>query len=381
MSDDTATPITSADASTMADFGGGTSVPESSTETANEVASPPPSREELQAKDVEAFTKAVEEVTPKADDVPTKVEAKEPAAKVEAPVEAATPAPAETDPAALQKAEVDADIRKINDDLKAQGRKGLTKAAEEQFRKLASRPKPEEVEKIVAPLREQAERMAKWDTAIEQTRASGEQIQTALQYIAAYNSGDPNLMGQAADLMFKEVSGMFKALGRELPGTIDALQDHPDLAAAVEDGSVTRKFALETAQARALQARNAEQSQRTQEQQQYQQSEGEAKARLNTLGETLYKADPAMYQAKYAALLPAMKVIRESLHPSAWEAAVFRVYQELPYTPAPTQVQAPPQPKVGSVPLRPTGGNGAQLRAKVPDDPVAAFRFGAGLPT
>lgn len=378
MNDDVETPITTADAGTMADFGGQPETPAAETPAAE---TPPPSREELQAKDVEAFTKAVEEVS--ADEAPrgTKDPAPE-ASKPEAVAKPETPAQpaAEADPKAAAKAAVDAEVAKLNDDLKAGGHKPLTKAAEERFRELASRPKPEEVEKIVAPLKAQAERMERWDTIVEQTKATGQQLDTALQYIAAYNSGDPKLMGQAAELMFQEVAGMFKALGRELPGQVDPLQDHPDLAGAVEAGEMTRKYALETARARAVEARTSEQSQRQNEQLEFQRAETDARAKLNTLGQSLHTADPQQYLAKYPALIPGMKLIRERFHPSEWEARTFQLYQELPYTPPsiqqpPAQPQAPAKPKVGSVPIRPTGGNGA-MRPQVPNDPVAAFKFG-----
>src|SRR6185312_259549 len=148
MPDDVVTPITSADADTMADFGA-TAPAADTPPSQGEAAPPPPSREELQAKDVEAFTKAVEEVSPKAE-VPreTKPASDAPVAKPETPAaKTASEIAAEADPKAVEKAAVDAEVAKLNDDLKAGGHKPLTKAAEERFRQLATRPKPEDVEK------------------------------------------------------------------------------------------------------------------------------------------------------------------------------------------------------------------------------------------
>ena len=378
MPDDVVTPITSADADTMADFGA-TAPAADTPPSQGEAAPPPPSREELQAKDVEAFTKAVEEVSPKADSAkqatdsaPAKVDTQAAAQPAKADAQPAVDA----DPVAAQKAAIEDDLRKFNDDLKAKGHKPLSSTAADRFRELSARPKPEDVEKIVAPLKQQAERMAQWDQVVQESGATGAEIQNALYVIQATKSGNPKAEMAAADAMFAVVQDIYKRNGRELPGAVDPLDGHNDLAAAVEAGEITRKFALETAKARAMEVRNNEQNQRQQEQQQFQQAETEARAQLNQLGQSLHTADPAQYVAKYSALIPAMKIIRETMHPSQWQAAVFRVYQELPYTPAPAPAPTPaPRPHVGAVPMRPTGGNGA-MRAAVPKDEVAAFKFG-----
>lgn len=337
-----------------------------------EAPTPPPSREELQAKDVEAFRAAAEKAEQPS--VPRETPAAEAVAKPETPAKpAAEAAPAETQPTNAEAAEKAV----VEEQIVTLGIKN--EKAKEKFRELSQRPTKEAVEEIVAPLREQAQRMQKFDEIVSAARATGEQIQSAFGYLQAINSGDPRRMSEAADAMLKETTWLFKRLGRELPGVVDPLADHPDLAQAVEAGDITRKFALETANARTMQARTAEHSQRTTEEAQYQHEVQVARTRLDTIGKELFAADAAQYQAKYPYLLPQLEFIRDNLPPNQWEQAVLRAYSRLPYTPAaatPPPVAAPHKPPVGAVPLRPTGGNGA-MRAAVPADPVAAFRFGA----
>lgn len=203
---------------------------------------------------------------------------------------------------------------------------------------------------------------------IQDTGATPEQYGSALGYLKAVNSGDPALMAQAFDAMQQEMAWLAKQLGREVPGVVDPLADHADLKAAVDEGEITRKHALELAQARAMQVRQQQAQQRTQQQTAQQQEQAQVQQQLAAL-ETRLKADPA-YQAKMAQV--DFDWIKANVPPAKWAAAVEHQFARAVV--APPAPPAPAKPPVGSVPLRPVGRS--QGMRPVPKDDMEAFELG-----
>lgn len=204
---------------------------------------------------------------------------------------------------------------------------------------------------------------------VTSTGATPEQYSSALGYLQAINSGDPAMMGKAFDAMLGEMQWLAQQLGREVPGLVDPLQVHKDLAEAVENGDITRKHALEVAQARTLQQRTTEQASRTQQQSAAQQAEAAAVAAVNALDQRL-QGDPA-YQQKMEAMKSsgAFAWIKDNLPPEKWAAAIEREWQRTVVTPPPR-----PAPPVGAVPLRPVRQSAPMAAA--PKNDLEAFELG-----
>lgn len=302
---------------------------------------------------VAAFDKGMVEVPP--EDAPVKVEEAK---------------PADDKPAAEAKPDgkdgKDAKVEEKHDDIEKEITElGLKEKTAARFRELATRP----TEAEVTPLRERAAKADEWERVVTSTGATPEQFGTALNYLSAINSGDPKLMGPALDNMVKEVEWLAGKLGREVPGASDPLKAHTDLAREVEEGQLTRARALEIINQRALAERNGEQAQRFQQEQQHRQTVDQAMTNIAALNEKLKTSDPAFLQ-KLPLLQPALEIIRGSLPPNQWAAAVERAYLALPAMAPP-----PPKPSVAAVPLRPTG-NAPAAQVRVPKNDAEAFDMG-----
>lgn len=262
---------------------------------------------------------------------------------------------------------------KVEGEIKALDLKGKTA---ERFRELSKRPTPEDVEKTVAPLREQAEKLEQWNTILRDSTATPPQLDRALGYLQRINSGDPKSMREAYDAMRQEVAWLGKQLGEEVPGSYDPLKDHPDLAEKVANGEITRELALDHVRLRADRARTEDVDRRRgeTERQTREQTEAQnaAKTALNQLGARLKASDP-QYEAKIKRLAPALAYARENLPPAQWAGYVEQAYGLIEIAPpaATTTARVP----VGSVPLRPSAPPAGQ-RAAIPKDPMAAFKLG-----
>lgn len=296
--------------------------------------------------DIEAFGKGVEEAS---EPEPAPEPEPEPEAEVAPADEPAEPAP-EADPVADEIASL-----------------GLKEKATERFKELTGKVK--ELSTEIEPLREAAQRAEQWEQMVTSTGATPEQYSSALGYLQAINSGDPAKMGKAFDAMLSEVQWLGKTLGREVGGLVDPLQDHADLTAAVDAGDITRKHALEVAQARITQARTTEQASKTEQQTAAQQAEAQAVSAVNALDQKL-RADPA-YAAKMQAMQQAgaFQWIRDNLPPEKWPAAIEREWQRTAVAAAPS-----PKPAIGHVPLRPV--RQAQGMAAAPKSDLEAFELG-----
>jgi hypothetical protein len=272
----------------------------------------------------------------------------QPEQTAEAPADAAKPAepsaPAPPDP---DTAKVDAEVKEL----------GLKGASETRFREMSARIR--ELETAHPAM----QRMAEWESAIQQTGATPEQFGAAMTYLSLVNSGDPATIEAAFQQIESEYLTLAKALGRPVGG-YDPLDDHPDLKEAVANVDMSRELALELAQARTRQ----QQTQQAQQARQFQDQTGRALAEgqqsLQALDAELAASDPA-YKAKLQVLAPAIQAMCAAAPPAEWAGRVRDMFARL-QLPAAAPALAP----AALPPLRPTVPGGTQVSRVV--DPVDA---------
>lgn len=261
-------------------------------------------------------------------------------------------------------------VEKEITDLKLQGKTAdRFRELSNQVRDLSRRPTDDDL----APLRAAAERASQWEGIIKESTAKPEQLQSLLGYAQAINSGDPGAMNSAFDALAKELAWLGGQIGREVPGMVDPLAEHPDLAKEVEDGELSRKRALEIAKQRAGTARATETAGRREEEQarerEFREAAERAVSEITALGDRLKASDPAFAQ-KVEALKPTIEIIKSHVHPSQWAAQIETAYRKLPAM-APAAA-APPAPS--HQPIRPTGSSAGQTRK--PKNAEEAFELG-----
>lgn len=325
----------------------------------------------LEGKDYPEPAKAEDDVKPdaepaKADDAPP-----EPAAKPDKPVEAAKPDEAKSEDSA-EKEMADLGIKNErtrerftalyneNKELRplkeAMAAAGVTDAAK--------------LPEVFA----RAKAADEIETAIRSTEASPEQFGMALDYLRLANAaakGDMKAAEQAYEFMQKELTVWGTLLGKEAAG-VDPLAQHQDLAAAVEAGDMSKKYALELA-AQRNQARVVESNRQSQTEAERQtQAMEHGRVALNTLGAELAASDPD-YAQKVEFLKPTLAIIRQSLPPERWVEATREAYARLPSIPKPAPAPAP-KPAPSHVPLRPAGARGSMVA--ITDDPMEALEQG-----
>ena len=206
----------------------------------------------------------------------------------------------------------------------------------------------ERIKGLIEIAKEQTARAEQGDeivAAITGAGADPEQFTNTLGFLQLYNSTDPLQRKQALEV----ARGVVRELSIELgEGTAELLAGHDDLAAEVEEGTLTEKRAIEIATQRESQAL---QTSRREHQQQKDDDAAEGE-RLMKLGkdqltefENENKSDPA-----YAALYPTFRgiladTLKGGIHPDKWKATAQRVYDRLKanYTPAPTPDPTPPK--------------------------------------
>ncbi|HST44501.1 MAG TPA: hypothetical protein VLK29_04670 [Luteimonas sp.] len=282
-----------------------------------------------------------------------------PAADAAAPAAAAGAAAG--DAAAAQPPADAAPVADVEAEIKDLGIKN--ERAAQRFRELSERVAE------VEPLRAKAVRADEWEQTVTSTGATPEQFGAALNYLRAVNSGSPEAMTQAYDVMQKELQWLGEKLGREAPG-FDPLSAHADLAEKVKAGDITREAAAEIVQHR-QRSQLQEQHQTTQKQNwQAQQAEQQGLQQVAALGEQLRTSDPD-FQRKFQFLAPTMALIQQTLPPQQWAAQIQAAYQQLPALP-PVQAAAPARPASPS-PMRPSG---APALAAKPKNAHEAFDFG-----
>lgn len=224
-------------------------------------------------------------------------------------------------------------------------------------------------------LADRAKAADQWEELVTSTGANPQQMGMAFDYLRLINAGTPESLTKAYEVMQGELQVLAKALGREAPGVYDPLAEHADLQQAVDAGEITRKHALEVAQARHAGKLTTAHTEQQRQQQEHTQASERGRVALNTLGEQLKAADPD-YERKLPFLLPVLKRIRATMPPERWAEEVRAAYAEIPALPPVVQPApaAPARPPVGHVPLRPTGSR-ADLQRQF-TDPLEALEAG-----
>lgn len=196
---------------------------------------------------------------------------------------------------------------------------------------------------------------------IAETRATPEQYGMVLEYLGAVNSGDPEQIRGAMQILQRELDALSEALGEPAPGK-DPLEGHQDLQDAVEVGDLTRKHAEEIAAARNQRKALERQRQASTQQSEAQRALAAARQTLNALDEELKAQDPH-YAQKRQVLIGILQPVFKQIPPSQWVATFKAAYAKLPDPPA----AAPPQNTGGAgnanQPLRsrqPAGGQQKQ---------------------
>lgn len=194
---------------------------------------------------------------------------------------------------------------------------------------------------------------------VQSTGATPEQYGETLSWLKLFNSGDPAQQEKALELVETVAERLATMLGKERR-VADPLAAHADLQDSVQKGKITPEYAREIARTRQKQHFTQElttaQRQEQQQQEQQQQAIAQAKLDLDTVEKDLKANDPH-YAAKRAQLVPILKPLFQTIHPSKWAASFQEAYRRMQFTPA-----ARPKPVVpANQPLRanksaPAGG-------------------------
>jgi len=233
--------------------------------------------------------------------------------------------------------------------------------------KKEARTATEQAEAFKAQVEEwkpQAEAFQNFRSHMQQIGMTPEQFGTATALVEAFNSNDPAKLAACE----AELENQLAQIRQKLGVTGDILAAHPDLLQAVEDGT-DRKLAEEIARNRTLASKTNEFQQHRQTQEETSKADFESAVRsavsdLDALGVEL-QTDPH-YQHKVGIAMPAFLKVRDSLHPSKWEAAFLREFHK---------VQPPkPKPAVTTVPVRATGSPAGLQR--VASTPIEALEMG-----
>lgn len=326
---------------------------------------------ETAADPIEAFRQGVEEVTetPKEADGPSGagVEGADNSGATEVP--GATGAAAAAEPV---KPEVLAETERkaaVDKEIKDLGIKN--KAAAERFRNLSEDSrKYKELAKTLPELQEKAAKQDRMIEILNDTGATDAQLGTSFKYLKAINSNDPAQLKEAFEFMSKEAASLGKALGLEV-GAVDPLESHADLLKAVEDGDMTRKYALEIAANRGAgkinDTRTAAQKAEADRNMELKTASDNALAQLGEFERQTKAIDPD-WNYKLNAMGPTIEIMKANVHPSKWAAEFKRAYALIP---APPKVVKP-----AANPVRPNGAGGGSTMAHIPKDATEAFRFG-----
>ncbi len=319
-----------------------------------------------------AFDKAIEEYPSNPDavvaDEPV-IAAEEPAAVTE-PTE---PVKAEAvEPAKVEPTEADKEIATL----------GLKGRSAERFQHMASEiktyaPIKEALEKAgvtdIAELPRMLERAKvadEWEDAVVSTNSTPEQVGMAFDYLRFANqalSGDLKAAEKCYAYMTEEMQTWAKMLGKEVSGVVDPIEGHADLKEALDNGEISRQYALQIAASRTVGNMANQRDEQTRNVQESQTQFDSGTRSLNELGDVLTKADPH-YDAKLQYFLPIVKTIRETCHPSEWAKRSRDAYLQIP------DPVAAARPAPTPAPIRPAGL--APGLTPVLDDPIEAFDLG-----
>jgi hypothetical protein len=332
-----------------------------------------------QAADLAAFSKGADEVGATSSEKP--VEAVGATGAEHGTTDAAAGATAATVPAEPKTDEpkdpakefADAELKKVNDELKALGRKPLNEVSAERFRALnETKHKFEALSKEIEPLRQKAEASDRMNEVIADCGATADQIGKAFLYLKQINSGDPAEMRKGFAVMKAEVIALAKHLGESFDG-IDPVADHQDLRDQIEAAAITPEAARELvrsrAQAKLDEQRRTADAERQRADTDHRTAVDNAMAQVNQFNAQVKASDPH-FAAKLEALKTSgtIELIRDNLHPSKWPQAIAQAYSRIP-DPKPT-------PQAGGMPLRPTGAASPTM-TRQPKTDLEAFEMGA----
>jgi len=222
----------------------------------------------------------------------------------------------------------------------------LAEKTQERIRSLAERVKVAE-----AGVTKHTGELDEMITMVQDTGTTGEQYGQVLGFMKLFNSTDEADQRAAFAVMQTEMAVMAAKLGETIPG-IDPLAAHSDLQAEIEAGTLTGDRAIEIANTRtreaASAARTTTNNANAAADDDINQAIDDAKGELAVYEQAQMKADP-QWATKKAILVPALRSVMRTLHPSLWKSTFEESYNKLvvPAAAAPT-----PKPKVPT-PLRP----------------------------
>ena len=221
----------------------------------------------------------------------------------------------------------------------------LTEKTQERIRSLAERVKVAE-----AGVTKHTGELDEMITMVQDTGTTGEQYGQVLGFMKLFNSTDEADQRAAFKVMQSEMSIMAAKLGETVPG-IDPLAAHADLQAEIEAGKLTGDRAIEIANTRTREAASAAIKQtntaNAAADDDINQAVADAKGELAVF-ENTHKADP-QWKAKKDILVPALRSVMRTIHPSLWKSTFEESYNKLVL---PEAVAPAPKPKVPT-PLRP----------------------------
>ena len=194
----------------------------------------------------------------------------------------------------------------------------------------------------------------KWVETITGTGTNPEQFGMALNWLKKLNSGRPEDLQEAYNIMNNELSAIAEAIGKPSPG-FDPLTKHTDRKERVEKGLLTEADAAEISQARAAQQLNEGRGREADQETRHKAAVETAMTDVRDMGIRFKAEDPITFELK----MPYMTSIVEAVikaapnTPHTWPDAIQAAYSKL-------QVSAPPEPEPGPSipsPIRPTAAN------------------------
>lgn len=249
----------------------------------------------------------------------------------------------------------------------------------ERFQQVISTLKAKEAENAtlleqIKPLREARDDIF---SVLKETNTSQDQLFGYLEFNALLASNDPKNWEAALKMVEEQRAALYQALGREPEqGGLDLLAAFPDLVKEVEEERMTRKYALEVAQARRdktarEQQANAQQQNQRQREEQASAKQREAEGALKEIEKwTLEQSQADLdYKAKEDKLMPQLKEILKEYEPKLWLSTIKRLYAGI-------VVQRAPGPGAKEKqPIRPSGTKGG---AAEPANMLEAINTGLG---
>jgi hypothetical protein len=217
------------------------------------------------------------------------------------------------------------------------------------------------IESLIGIIKDKESAEVQRDEIVDQivsTGAQPEQYAATLGFLKLYNSTNTEERKQALTV----ARGLVKELALELNEgtTVVNLDDHADLLAEIEAGTLTEARAKEIAANRDAEAlRTSKQTAANERKETDSQTKTNVKKGVTQLDafETAMRAD---VNENYDVVRPAfIRVLRPALkrsHPSEWGEVAREVYEQIKTLSVTAQTKPKPKPK--NQPLRPTGGGG-----------------------